>query len=643
MSSPVCDKCCHQVKVTAVHLQCIVLTLFYAFLFEPLMPCLPSSIFRSSPSTPATMESASPSSLSLSHGRLSLSHLPEEVVAKIFSHLVHPSNPRHLYHLKHAILFALNSPHHFSLYQSFFDRISFPYITRYYGQIADPRFLAWLITLISDTIRHVALPEIDSDPGFRAMNTSCTNLVSLSFFDSNPREMHLFPELLIRCSALKSLTIYRIDSGTLLQLQHKSVSSRLNNLTILSLHHISTEQDHDVFMVLLSLSRNLESITLSGKSPRSSSWCVLFEKLENKFEQFSNLETLHLMQFPYDDLRKHQGGPGYGSINVRSVMQYLPTCFEYNAVHTLKNIRITCAKFTFSNVSSFFQRIRFGRITVDIPGRFCITSSPEIAITSLYSAALSSDFLVEFSELLQLREVDLGGFQYNEMVAERLGRITINTPFPNSVLKDVKKVSIIVPFIRKIQNLSIHLDVIESMIPLFPQLESFEMSIHALFKWDRDRIRRIMRLVDAKKPRVIILYMENLLVPYYAIQCPFGGLRIEISERRLQQLSEFITLLKSMESVKEVVMEGMSDPHETQECLKHMAKQTVSLCEEGLNRRRKIVMKLLDELTDMEIRRDMDLTSVIGWFEGMVPGWRKRQSPQPHNVVTKSICDLYRS
>ena len=75
-----------------------------------------------------------------------------------------------------------------------------------------------------------------------------------------------------------------------------------------------------------------------------------------------------------------------------------------------------------------------------------------------------------------------------------------------------------------------------------------------------------MHLLQAKKPQLIVLHTDNLLIPYKTMHCPFNGVRryYFIPERSLFQLCEFITLLKGMESVEEGVMEGTSDPSFTE-------------------------------------------------------------------------------
>ena len=559
---------------------------------------------------------------------LTLSHLPEGVLAKVLSYLAPPGNPLHVYHLKHAIRFALNSPHNFYLYHPFFSRITFPSNPRYYGHLAEPAFLASQIRKSSKVLLHLELPEVDPTQPLKAVKDCRPDLVSLSFFDAVPRELNLFPKILLQCPSLQSLIIHDIASETLLQLQHKSVVSQLPNLHHLEFHGIRNQQVPDLEEVLFRFSKKLKSLALSGAVEQlretSSASTDVFRDIANNFRRFKSLRFVHIQQFPRGDLRKHQGNfnPPWREIadSIYKCIDFLSTPLELSDGPLLFHLRLTGILKCIRNFihSRTAETLRIQKITFDIPGYAVVSRLPEIFITSMHIAALSQEFLLNYRDNLQLRHIDIGGFAGNALVAERLERGEANTLLSREIFANVKKVSLFVPC-RRINNFEMYLDVIMSILTLVPRLDSFELSLHAVFEWKIEKLESVMKLVERKKPRVMLLFIDDLLPPYYAIQCPFSGKKRRhcISKSRLVQLAKFLDLLMSMESVKEVMIEGVHSPSLTREVIKEIAKGSAVGGVDGVSERRKMAMELVQELTKREVEGDIDLSSVIGWLENM--------------------------
>ena len=72
---------------------------------------------------------------------------------------------------------------------------------------------------------------------------------------------------------------------------------------------------------------------------------------------------------------------------------------------------------------------------------------------------------------LKLRHIDLRGFRTKERETEQTEQSIINERLPESIFENVKKFSIFFAFMHKMQNLERYWRLIESILPLCPQLD----------------------------------------------------------------------------------------------------------------------------------------------------------------------------
>ena len=549
--------------------------------------------------------------------RVSISRLPDDALLNIFSYLIFPGEPRHLYHIKHAIALALTSPDDTSIYNSFFTRVTFPPTTRYYSRISDPKFIASIVKLSSDALKHLELPQVNPAPALTAAREFCTNLISLSFYDSLLREKSMISSFLFRCTSLKSLKIQRATAQTLAHFQEPCNFSQLSNLTELVFYEIRFPDLHNLRSMLVLYSKQLQSITLHVQKHEEYKYLINMlckirpalvvlaalsihynlykDLLEEDFEYLPEIHSLLDMISSYEPV----GSPKSVDIHISS-----PYVLVRNVAHRL------------------LQSFDPGKITVETTGLTCMASfsaisPPEVSITSLDFRVFAMVFN-EIREHLSLQHIEFGASSYVRNSIYDF--IQQNSKW---IFRNVKSVSIFVPC-SKSWLLRLNYDGIQAVLPLLPQLESFAISISAIFDCNMEMRWPTMEMIKEKQPRVVTIYVDDLLPPYLAIYCPSQCHKqyyaASVCGGRLLRLAEFVHLLKEMDSVKEVVMEGDTDWSTVKSFMTRMAKTDVVQRERGLKERKKLAETLLQEVIEMELERNIDMTSVIGWLDSMVHG-----------------------
>ena len=520
-------------------------------------------------------------------------------------------------------------------FRNYLRRITLPSKERFYGQIGEPCFLASLIKHFSDNLLHLALPQIDSSLPFHAATISCPSLTSISFHHSIIHPEHIFPNLLFACTALKSLTIHGITSEVLHQLQYSHIVSRLSNLSHLQLLDILPYHLAELKIVLISYSEQLQHITLGTKKNDDSGplnpFQLTVETIVGLSSNLVRLQSLHVLDKRFEDFRKQLEHHTPDGAKIHDFLELLSLYKERRIPSkgtSLKTLRITARPILVLIAANRLLTTRScsGKITLETDGITSIiseidqsTSKRVVSIASIALIDLSSHCLQELKDKLRPRHIELGIRGRRPSAVRHYARVVRESP--QSMYENVKSISIFVPYATtRIKRT--YLDATCSVIRRLPQLESFEMSINAVLNWEMSAIESTMELVNAKKPRVIVIYTDDLLPPYLAIYCPSQGPRQRraISRNRLTRLGHFIGILKSMDSVKEVIIEGDCSPKIICDFTERMAQKSEDVRERGLTARRQKAQKLLQEVTQMELERDMDMTSVIGWLESMVNG-----------------------
>ena len=553
--------------------------------------------------------------------RLSLFSLPEDALSNIFSYLIFPGEPCHLYRMKRAISFAQISPNLASAYKSSFKRITFPRTTRFYPRSFNPDFIASLVKLYADTLEYLELPQMYPAPALLAAKEFCPSLMSLSFYYSLLLEKSLFSEVLLGCPSLKSLTIQCVTVEALGQLQERNNLSQLSNLIELALYGIDVPDVKELRAVLVLYSKQLQTVSLHVKNPTQNE--DLVDMLCDIRADLVVLKSLEILQ---NSNRRLQLGGHY---------TYLPAV--YDVLFLLCNHESVDSRtpIDYVHITSNFGHLRLKalrilenfqprRIKVEMPGLNCTacyeesSSPPVVSITKLGLLAMSTDFINEHRERLKLRHVNLVT-DPNSYESNSFREIMLQ--LPSWPFNNVSSASICVPC-SVTWPPRVNLDAIQVVLPLLPQLESFEISLTAIFAWKPEFLWNTMEVVKAKKPRVVVIDIYDLLPPYLAIYCPSQGPRRQysVSRGRLLRLGEFMRLFKHMDSVKEVVMDGETYWAETSIFKMRMEKMEVAKRERGLPARMKLVQKLLQEVIEMEREFDIDMTSVIGWYESMIHG-----------------------
>ena len=555
--------------------------------------------------------------------RAVISHLPDDVLANIYSHLIIPRQPCHLYHVKHAVLFALTSRRFLSIFQPLFTRITFPSTLRFFGHLCEPTFLASLVTLAAKSLLHLQLPQIDPTPALISARVACINLESLAFFDFGPRKESLFHDLILRCKNLKSITIHHVTTLTLCQLTDAAKAAQLTPLTHIALHHIIDWQVSDVVALLVTLSNQLQHITLETQSYASidDPFPRLVLKIVEAFPSMTQLQSLRLLQHSTAFLRLHHecAEPLFRSI--AHVIDFLGLRSAIADARSLKKLQIVCSH---SRALLALKRLHpiasSAEVTLDMTGPTVITTAPVLTVTAAPLGVLSSFFSNDLARYLSPTRLDLGSYVDIVAILNRLkDRSGAQQGYKTEVLfEKVRTLSVRVQP-QKASNLEPYSNALLAVLRKLKSLDSFEMSVLVVFDMNEDAFSRVMDLVKLKSPKRIMVYTDDIAPADIAIYASsLRGEKRGASKNDLLRLDKFLAFLETMPSLREVVMEGIIMPYADRTFTLNMPKAKYREFEMATKMKKDYAMTLSKRLTKMEVQCNMDLSSVIGWLESVV-------------------------